>query len=130
MSAAGSGIQKPADIVSTFQQGMQGVSDQINAVTTNAGSPPDTLVFGQGVLSDSDPDFGGPATLMAQQYTVAVQSYLTGSGSAVGQLQDKVTTLSRAAQSAATIYQNGAATEQEAATAIQQQLSSPTSTAL
>ena len=128
--AAGNGIEKPADIVTTFGQGMQGVADQLNAVTTNAGAIQQTMVFGQGVLSDSDPDFGGPAQAMALQYTVAVQSYLTGSGAADGQLHEKVSTLSQAAQSAAAIYQNGATTEQEAATAIQQQLAGPTSATL
>ena len=123
---AGNGIQKPADIVSDFQQGMQGVADQLSAVTTNAGAIQQTMVFGQGVLSDSDPDFGGPAYTMALQYTATVQSYLTGSDAAVSTLHQKVGTLSQAAQSAAAIYSNGAATEQEAATTIQQQLSGQT----
>lgn len=123
---AGNGIQKPADIVTAFQQGMQGVADQLSAVTTNAGAIQQTMVFGQGVLSDSDPDFGGPAYTMALQYTATVQSYLTGSDAAVSTLHQKVGTLSQAAQSAAAIYSNGAATEQEAATTIQQQLSGQT----
>lgn len=127
---AGNGIEKPADIVKTFQGGMQDVSDQLNAVTTNAGAIQQTLVFGQGVLSDSDPDFGGPAYSLALQYTVTVQSYLTDSKSAVSQLQGQVGTLSAAAQSAAALYANGAAGEQEAASAIQQQLSGPTAAPL
>lgn len=123
---AGNGIQKPADIVTTFHEGMQGVADQLSAVTTNAGAIQQTMVFGQGTLSDSDPDFGGPAYTLALQYTATVQSFLTGSDSAVNTLHQKVGTLSQAAQSAATIYSNGTASEQEAAATIQQQLSGQT----
>jgi hypothetical protein len=102
---------------------MEGVRNDLKALTTIVGAIPPNLLFGQGVLSDSDPDFGGPAQEMAMQYAVAVQTYLTNSDSAVTTLQNKVGTLSTAAQSAAAIYSNGATSEQAAATTIQQQLS-------
>lgn len=126
--AALNGFEKPADIVSNFHKNVTDVHVQLNAVTTTAGTIPETVVLGQNILADNDPIFGAAALELAQQYTATVQSHLTASDSAVSQLKGKVKALQDAAQYATTKYSNGAADELATTRGIDQMLSGQPST--
>ena len=104
------GLRKEAGALTAYQGSADDIKAQFSAFSTNNGSIPDKVDFGQLKLAGY-----GDAAALAQAYTLAVQTHITHGDSAVNKFLGQTGALSTKAQATAGIYEKQAQAESDAA---------------